>query len=375
MQKLFQIFSAACLLALTGCDEFITRQSTLDPKGPVAAAQYDVFMVTVWVTLFIFITVGSTLLWVVIRFKEKPSDKGRPILKHGHGNPLVELSLIGASILLLAIIAVPTVQTIWLMDTVPSAPEHQLQNWYSGDVSEEEESNVLVINVIGFQWWFQFEYPQLGIVTANEMVIPLGKAVRLNLRSADVIHSFWLPKIAGKVDLIPGRSNYMWIQGDEVGHYYGQCAEFCGSAHAYMLFRADVLSIDDFTAWVQHQKKPAAKPTTPLAIEGEKLFTTKTCVLCHTIDGNPNARGIKGPNLTHVASRVSLAAGILDNRIDHEGVIDLHEQSQNLFMWIQRNDELKPGNLMYHDLTGGLKNVTFTDEEVHALVAYLQTLQ
>ena len=208
-------FFLPMILLLGGCT-LDTRMSTFVTKGPVAETQYDLFMITVWVTLFIFIAVGGAYLFVVLKFREKPGDD-RPLPTQSHGNPFVELGLIGVSILLLVIIAVPTVQGIWYTHITPDTESARLGNWYNGTaLSEGEEDEVLTIRVLGYQWWWEFEYPQLGVTTANEMVIPAGKPVHLELRSVDVIHSFWLPRIAGKVDLIPGRANSMWIQaGDD----------------------------------------------------------------------------------------------------------------------------------------------------------------
>jgi cytochrome c oxidase subunit 2 len=331
-------------------------------------------MVTVWVTLFIFIIVGGTLLWAVFYFREREADKDKPMPPQGHGNPLVEVGLIGVSILLLVIIGIPTLRAVWYMDELPDDPQSLLGAWYKGPLSEKADEEVLTINVMGYQWWWAFEYPQLGIVTANEFTIPVGKTVKLNLKSVDVIHSFWLPKLAGKVDLIPGRANWMWVRGDELGYYYGQCAEFCGSAHAYMSFRAEVVSSEAFQDWVKHQKEDAKDPVDPKALEGMQLFTDRTCVLCHKIQGNTHAQGVKGPNLTHVATRKTLAAGILDNRID-EGPISPEKQRENLFNWVHNSDHLKPGNLMFHDPMGGLKSISLSQDDIDKIVAYLQTLQ
>lgn len=372
---LMRLFSLSLLLmiafASAGCS-FKTRQSFLDPKGPLALVQYDLFMVTVWVTLFIFLAVGGALLWAVIRFRERPGDADKPMPSQSHGNPLVEIGLIGVSVLLLVIIAIPTLRAIAYMHELPNDGTSHLGQWYSGTLSQEDLEDVLTVNVTGYQWWWAFDYPQLGVTTANELVIPKGKVIKLNLRSADVIHSFWLPKIAGKVDLIPGRANWMWILADEEGHYYGQCAEFCGSAHAYMLFRSDVLSDEDFCAWVDRQKQESTEPLDVVVAKGRELFTAKTCIQCHTIRGNALAMGIKGPDLTHIATRKTLAAGILDN-CDERGQIDASIQKENLFNWIKNSQHIKPGNLMYYD-TAGLKHVHLSDEEVNTIVAYLQTL-
>ena len=357
-------------LLATGCS-ITTHQSTLDPKGPVAKMQLELFMVTVWITLFIFLVVGGSLLWTVIKYRERPSDRDKPIPEQGHGNPLIETALIVASILLLVIIAIPTVKAIWYTGDLPEDPSSELGNWYPGKLETDNKDEFLIINATGYQWWWAFEYPQFGLTTSNEFAIPVGKTVKINLRAGDVIHSFWLPKIAGKVDLIPGRANWMWIQADTEGHYYGQCAEYCGEAHAYMLFRTEALSPKNFANWIEHQKKDAPEPTDPILLEGKKLFLSKTCVQCHMI--REFTAGTGGPDLTHIASRKSVAAGILDNQ-DLNGNIDTQKQYQNLFNWIKESYKYKPGNLMYYP-DNGLKNVKLSDAEVHKLVLYLQTLK
>ena len=360
---------ALCLFA-TGCS-LTTRQSTLDPKGPVAEMQLELFMVTVWVTLFIFLVVGGCLLWTVIKYRERSSDRDKPMPKQGHGNPLIEVGLIMGSIILLVIIAIPTVRGVWYAGNLPGDTASKLGNWYPEKLEKDNEEEFLEINAIGYQWWWSFEYPQFGFTTGNEFSIPVGKVVKINLRAADVIHSFWLPKIAGKVDLIPGRANWMWIQADTEGLYYGQCAEYCGEAHAYMLFRVQALPPEGFADWIEHQKKDAPEPTDPAVIEGKNLFLSKTCVQCHKIDGF--TAGVGGPNLTHIASRTSVAAGILDN-LDINGKIDPDKQYQNLFNWIKESQKYKPGNLMYYP-DNGLKNVELSDDDVHKMVLYLQTLK
>jgi len=381
----------ASLLFLVGCD-FQGRQSTFDPKGPVAQEQFDLFMITVWVTLFIFVVVGGALLWVVVRYRARKGDGEDGLPHQGHGNPLIELGLVLVSVGLLLIIAVPTVQAIWYTHAMPDAPESKLGAWYEGAVSEGAEDEVLIIRAYGWQWWFSFEYPQLGIVTGNEFAIPKGKVVRFELRSRDVIHSFWLPKLGGKVDMIPGRNNWMWLQGDEAGHYYGQCAEFCGEAHAYMLFRADVLETEDFAAWVEEKQQPAISPwgedwsafmearrEDPLPFEddavarGADLFLGRgACIQCHRIDGSI-AAGALGPDLTHIGSRVTAGAGWLDHR-DETGQIDRARQFENLRRWIGESEKIKPGNLM-HWGTGGLKDVDLSERDVSDLTEFMIHLQ
>lgn len=405
--------------------------STFVTKGPIAEEQYNLFMLTVWVTLGIFIVVGGVYVVAIIKFRERPNDD-RPLPAQGHGNPLVEIGLIGASILLLVIIAVPTLQAIWFTHDTPDDPESYMGAWYTGDeLAEEEAENPLIVKVIGYQWWWAFEYPQLGITTANEMVIPAGKVVHLELRSVDVIHSFWLPRIAGKVDLIPGRTNAMWIQagdnfikwkekqglegeGPELrsqyetyleeeihNYYYGQCAEYCGDSHARMLFRATVVSDDEFAAWVEDERVGhetpdgkswdewyAAYSEDPDSLtgdlnEGLKLFMGRAkCATCHVVKGNPRALGVAGPNLTNVGSRYSIAAGWLNHR-NEDGSIDAEKQYENFVKWIKETDVVKPGNLMWKANGGGIGELIdehgdlalLTDDEIDKIAKYLQSLQ
>lgn len=419
------------LVALTAGCSLDTRMSTFVTKGPIAEAQLDLFMLTVWVTGFIFLAVGGVYTFVIIKFRERPNDNG-PLPSQGHGNPLIEISLIGASILLLIIIAVPTLQAIWFTHDTPDDPESYIGSWYNGDeLAEEESTNPLIVKVRGYRWWWAFEYPQLGISTANEMVIPAGKVVHLELRSADVLHSFWLPKIAGKVDLIPGRTNSMWIQaGDNFNnwkkkqdlqgdseslrsdyatyleeeiydYYYGQCAEYCGDSHARMLFRAKVVDDNDFALWVADEKKGHKAPSdmdwedwyaaydkNPDLLKGDlheglKLFMGRgQCASCHVVAGNPRALGVAGPNLTNVGSRYSIAAGWLNHR-DRNNNIDSEKQYDNFFRWIKETDVVKPGNLMWKANGGGIGELTdengelalLTDDEIHKLSLYLQSLK
>ena len=429
--KRFKPLPSCCLallalFGLSGCN-LNTRMSTFVTNGPIAEEQYNLFMITVWVSLFIFVVVGGIYVIAIIKFREKPNDD-RPMPSQGHGNPLVEIGLIGASILLLVIIAVPTLRAIWYTHDTPDDPASYMGAWYPGDeLSVGAEDEVLTIRVIGYQWWWEFEYPQLGVTTANEMVIPAGKAIHLELRSVDVIHSFWLPRIAGKVDLIPGRANAMWIQagynydewmekrspeGNELelqdayqsyleneiyDYYYGQCAEYCGDSHARMLFRATAVSDDDFADWVASQKAGHAAPgggswdewysvydENPDALtgdinEGLKLFIGRgQCSGCHAVDGNPRTiAGVAGPSLTNVGERLSIAAGWLNHHDDNDQLIE-DQQYDNFVKWIKETDVVKPGNLMWETKLGngiGQMAEPLTDEEIHYLSVYLQSLK
>ena len=417
------LFAAPILaIIMAGCskEEMTVRQSTMDPKGPVAQVQFDVFMDTVWLVVVLFTLVGGLLVYAVIKFRSRPGDENKPaIVEDGHGNPLIEIGLITASIGALVIIAIPTLSAIWYTDDVPAEaiPASKLSAWYPRVEGAREnyaktvEEQVLEVDVIGKQWWFRFEYPQLGMTNdakhsvPNELVIPKGKAVRINLRSEDVIHSFWVPKIAGKVDLMPGRKNQMWIQADQTGHYYGQCAEFCGDSHAYMLFRVEVVEPAEFAKWVEKQKSPAAAVAVGSPAEkGKALFAAKSCVMCHNVGGHFGA-GAFGPDLTHVASRKSLAGAWLDNRdavkqralekstgnTENSVPVDPATLKANLVKWIgssgvahgadgKMTKDVKPGNRMhYYKMfnVAGLRetNQQFTAEELDHLAEYLLTLK
>jgi cytochrome c oxidase subunit 2 len=391
-------------------------QSTFDVKGPVARTQLDVFYVTVWVTMIIFVIVASILAYATIKFRARgPIDKNSPVPDQGHGNPFVELGLIGASIGALVFIAVPTLKAIW----------------YTYDVPEEQRANAYEVTARGLQWWFQFEYPAEQIdgsgqlVTGNELVIPAGRPVRINLRTSDVIHAFWVPKLGGKVDMMPNRGNHLWLQADEPGYFWGQCAEYCGESHAVMRFRVIALGAEDFAAWVENQKKPARtvapaddapkaafasydmtpkKRNAPgytaefdadplaawtalqfpdkdenaaLVAQGRALFKEKNCITCHSVRGHEGI-GVNAPDLTHFGSRSTVAAGLLENN------------KSNLHRWIVEPNNVKPGNKMYMGVNGmagymemdpatktmtGKVHIAVNDTEARAMVEYLHSLK
>ena len=201
------------VLAFSGCSTTL-KQSALDPKGPVSQMQYDVMMLTLYVVTGLFIVVGGAMAYTVWRYRLKKGEDPNAIPDQSHGNPLIEVGLIVLSASMLVIIGIPTLKGIAYM---------------KNDPVEEYEGEAIEIIVTGYQWWWNFEYPELGIKTSNEFSIPTGRPVKLVLKAADVIHSFWVPKLAGKTDLIPGQINRMWIEADEPGMYWGQCAEFCGT--------------------------------------------------------------------------------------------------------------------------------------------------
>ena len=417
-------FAGLALVCLTGCTwlhqvfSLSGPQSTMVTEGPVAKSQWDLFMVTVWVTAFIFVVVGAVLAYAQIKFRARSDAAEKSVPPpQGHGNPLIEVGLIAASVLLLVIIAIPTVRDIW----------------YTHDVPEAEKGNALDVTATGYQWWFKFEYPtemvklpaggEAPLVTGNELVVPAGRPVRVQLRTIDVIHSFWIPKLAGKVDMMPNRPNFLWFKADRPGYFYGQCAEYCGESHAIMKFRVIALAPADYDMWLANQKQPARtvmvgslaaaveqprvqfanykindgralagspqfdadplaawrKLQAPAAGEnagliatGRKLFQDKTCVSCHTVRGHEGI-GITGPDLTRIGSRSTIAAGVLENT------------PERLSQWLHDPNHFKPGNKMYYggylvmEGTGAnakwKQNFTLNETEINALVAYIHSLK
>ncbi len=395
------------LALLTGCNlDFWTmkgHQSTIAVDGPVAKSQLNVFLVTCWVTLVIFIIVGSVLAYATYKFRARSeADEQAVPPEQGHGNPLIELGLIGASVLALVIIAVPTLKSIT----------------YTADVPAEEKANAYEVNAYGYQWWFKFEYPAEQIagsgqlVSANELVIPAGRPVHINLRGMDVIHSFWVPKLAGKVDMIPNRGNFLWLKADAPGYFWGQCAEYCGDSLAVMRFRVIALGPKDFNNWLNaqtaparevakvastdqpkaqfaayrsdwkrneagwspqfelnpleswkaHQEPDAKHEDTALIAKGRALFQSKTCFSCHVVRGHMVGGSGAYPELTHVGARTTIAGGLLENN------------AEQLARWISHPDVVKPGNKMY--VNGYLaNNIKLTPDDVSALVAYLSSLK
>jgi cytochrome c oxidase subunit 2 len=328
------IFAVSALLA--GCS-FSVPQSTLDPFGPIAKMQADVFWLTTTFGVGIYVLVLGILLYIVYRFRIKPGDRAAGLPKQVHGNVRLELAWTFIPVILMIIIGIPTVRGIW-------ASEVRVQG-----------EDALQINVIGYQWWWAFEYPELGITTANEVHIPVGRTVNFNLRSGDVLHSFWVPAMAGKRDLIPNQDNHLWFSADVPGIYHGHCSEFCLGAHAQMRMRLIAQSEEDFDAWVASFQgaETAEPPVGALTEQGSQLFLQRGCVQCHAIAGTV-AQGIIGPNLTNFGQRTTLAAGIVAN------------SPENLAAWLRDPQAVKPDNHM--------PNLQLSEEDISALVAYLHGL-
>jgi cytochrome c oxidase subunit 2 len=326
-------WSSTAVLLLLGCGGPFP-QSTLHPHSDFARATDVLFTDIFWWAAAVFVVVEALLLFAVIRFRHRA---GRPAPKPMHGHTLMEIAWTLAPAAILVFVAVPTVRTIFA--TAGEAP-----------------ADALKVNVIGHQWWWEFRYPELGLVTANELHVPLGRTVQASITSADVIHSFWIPPLGGKRDAIPGHETRIAFRPDAVGEYSGQCAEFCGASHANMRLLVVVDSDSAFGRWATVQLAPPAAPApgTP-AERGKTVFARSACIGCHTIQGISS--GVIGPNLTHVGGRTTIASGLFP------------ADSAHLARWIADAPSLKPGVLMTR------MQPPLTDADIAALVAYLQSLK
>ena len=390
--------TAVIVVGLVACSTTVPN-TTLAPKtefGRAIDALWDTLLF--WGTI-VFILVETFLIYVIVRFRRR---EGQPAPRHVHGNTTLEIAWTLAPAVILAIIAVPTVKTIF--DTQRAAP-----------------ANALTVEVIGHQWWWEFRYPQYGVVTANELYLPTGRTANFVLRTQDVLHSFWIPQLGGKRDLITNRTNHVWFTPESTAVWNGVCVEFCGTSHANMRFKTFVVSPDQFEAWTGHQKggpvfgaAPPAAPTTPPsptagappaavpaatppatagqlptypserlpvyaasynpvpasltlgnvtgdAARGAQIFRTAPCIACHMIQGV--SAGIVGPNLTHFGSRTSLGAGLFPNDARH------------LALWIKNSPAMKPGSKMPPFGKSSTMPAGYDDQQLADLAAYLLSLK
>lgn len=341
---LWRALPAAILaLLLAGCS-YEGAQSTLQPAGEIARDQYNLFMWTYQLSWIVMIGVFGALIYVLVRYRRR-SDSEMP--EQSHGNPAVEVVLTIIPVLILIAVAVPTVRSIFRTQTHVTPTDDDL-----------------IVNVVGYQWWWKFEYPQYGFTTANELHMPAGKRVVLTLNSADVVHAFWAPRLAGKVDLIPNQDNQLWFTADEPGVYPGQCAELCLGAHAYMRFNVIVDEDDEFEAWVASFQEPevAANPSDRQLMQGRTLLASKGCLACHTVDNYQEGLSVGQPgypNLTNFGLRTSVGAAVLDATLE------------NVAQWIKDPQVVKPGNRMP---TLWSEDDPNRDEEAEAIAAYLLSL-
>jgi cytochrome c oxidase subunit II len=307
---------------------------------PVSTPAHDIDVVAFFVVMIcgaIFLIVGGLLTYSIVRFRRRPGDDTREPPQVYGSNP-IEFAWTTVPVIIVFVLILITARTIFVVQAAARPP---------GAIS---------VHVIAHQWWWEFRYPDLGVVTANELHVPLSDPQNptptfLDLESADVAHSFWVQRLAGKTDVIPNKKNEMWIEPHELGTYLGQCGEYCGTEHALMLIRVIVEPRADFDKWVAAQKQPPNVDAS--VVHGRQVFESTACVNCHTIQGT-SANGRFGPDLTHLMARETIGSGAAMNTPD------------NLKVWVTDPNVMKPGALM--------PAMNLGDKDLNDLVAYLATL-
>lgn len=336
-----RILSAAALLAAAGAQKALALDSNTSIFSPVstpARTIQDLSFFVFALTAGIFLVVGALIIYAAVRFRQRPDDDGSEPPQI-FGSNQIELSWTIIPVLIVVVLFLATARMIFAIQDAPRPP------------------SALEVTVIGHQFWWEFRYPALHITTANELHIPVSdvsapQPTFMKLTSADVIHSFWVPRLAGKIDLLPNRINELWMDPHTPGLYEGQCAQFCGVQHAKMLLRVYVDTPEQFAAWVKQEQQPGVQDAAVAA--GRRKFESQACMNCHAIAGT-SAHGQFGPDLTHVASRKTIGSGAADNT------------TENLERWIEDPDQFKSGSLM--------PAMHLTPDQVSEITAYLNTLQ
>ncbi len=317
-------------LLLAAGDNPVHDVSIFSPASSAAESIVNLSILVFAVCGLIFLVVEGVLLYCVVRFRrgrvEKDAEPGTEP-PQVYGSHPIEIAWTVAPSVIVFFLVLVTARTLWEVNAAP--PEGS------------DSAGVLEVTVVGRQWWWEYQYHSydgrpLGFATANELHIPAGdgdaaRPVRLTLKSADVCHSFWVPRLEGKMDVIPGRINTLWLQTDRTGLYVGQCAEYCGTQHAHMLIRVVVQEPDDFEQWLENQSRPAVDEQK--VAEGRQTFLSETCINCHRIRGT-RATGNYAPDLTHLMSRRMFAGAMVE--LDQ----------QNLARWVRNPQSIKPGCLM-----------------------------
>jgi cytochrome c oxidase subunit 2 len=311
--------------------------SIFSPASTPADSIYHLSLFVLAITGVIFVVVFSLLVYAAVKFRRRADDDNREPPQI-YGSNQVELAWTVIPVLIVVVLFLAAARVIHAIEDAKFPP------------------GTIEVTAVGHQFWWEFQYPGQGFVTANELHVPVSDRnhptpTHITLMSADTDHSFWVPKLAGKTDLIPNRVNSMWIDPHETGVYVGQCAQYCGIQHAKMLLRVIVESRENFDKWLANEKHPATESES--VAQGRHVFESTACVNCHTVAGT-NARGKFGPDLTHLMTRATIASGAATNT------------QENLRLWIKEPDAIKPGCLM--------PAMQLSEPEIDAVTAYLMTL-
>jgi cytochrome c oxidase subunit 2 len=312
--------------------------SIFSPQSTPAKSIFDLSMFVLAITGIVFVVVFSLLVYSIFKFRAGSAKAdGEPA--QVYGSTQIELAWTIIPILIVVVLFLATARVLHAVQDAPMP------------------ASAIEVTAIGHQFWWEYRYSQLGVVTANELHIPVSDPAHptptfLQLLSADTDHSFWVPELAGKTDLIPNHPNRMWMDPQRTGIFVGQCAQYCGTQHAKMLLRVSVDTPEDFAEWVREQRQPAIADQRVAA--GRQVFETTACINCHAINGTV-ATGRFGPDLTHLMSRTTIAAGVAFNT------------PENLRLWIQNPEAIKPGSLM--------PAMQLSKSDLDVLVSYLETLR
>jgi cytochrome c oxidase subunit 2 len=310
----------------------MTSSNALDPQSPQARAIYELFIQSGVIFTLIFVVVTGLIVFSIVRSRARAQERDPEQIA---GNKKVEMAWTIIPFLIVILLLAMTLSAMNRVDP-PPPPSPDLI-------------------VTGHQFWWQVDYPASGVITANEIHIPTGKALSVRLESKDVLHEFWVPKLTRKMSNVPGQPNHIWIQADKPGTYIGQCSEFCGIQHAWMRIVVVAEEPAQFEAWQRAQLQPAQAAASDATTKGRALFQTSTCINCHAINGVPGANSRVAPDLTHVGGRRQLASGVIENT------------PANMRLWLKSPQHIKPGALM--------PDFNFTDEQLDQLAAYLSALQ
>jgi len=318
-----------------------TVSSIFAPVSTPAVKEADLAKMVLVLSAVVFVVVAGLVAYSVVRFRAGRGEQGTEP-PQVYGSAQVEAAWTVIPIIIVIVLVLATGRVIHEVQAAPEPP------------------NAVRVTVVGRQWWWEIRYPELGVVTANELHVPVSDSAHrqptfLTLESADVAHSFWVPRVAGKTDLIPNKTNRMWVEPHQPGTYLGQCAEYCGTQHAHMLLRVVAEPPEQFARWVEQQRQNAAAvPADSAAAAGRRVFLGTACISCHTVGGTV-ATGRYGPDLTHLMSRETIGAGVAPNTRDR------------LRAWVRNPDDLKHGVLM--------PAMQLDDEQLDQLVEYLLTLR